>query len=95
MKTLEVVHVFNKKQLIVVADNAGRHTVLEVIDKHLPYKCSSIKAGLKGIEPGETIRIITQQSASPVLAKVVKTGLSAGEARAALGPGIQIHDWEP
>ena len=94
IQQLEITHVLSRKRQIVVVDNAGRHSVLEVRGRVMPYKGSSVKVDLDGIEQGETVRIFIQQQAGPVPAKLIVAGLTKKDLAAFLGPGIQIHEWE-
>ncbi|TNE75505.1 MAG: hypothetical protein EP334_10155 [Gammaproteobacteria bacterium] len=90
---LEVIQTNTRKQLIVVADSQGNHTVLEMIDNHIPYKGSAVIVDTSLITDGATLNIMTQQIGRPATATVIKTGLSQRQALAMLGQGITIHQW--
>lgn len=91
---LEVVQINPRKRLIIAADRAGQHCVLEILDNHIPSKGSTIKLDSDDLITGAHLNIHTQQIGRPVAAKVTTTGLSRAKAMAILGQGITIHKWQ-
>lgn len=95
VRQLEVVLTLASKRLVVIDCADGTYTVLEVVDRLLPYRGSSVKVEAGDLVEGNHIRIHTQQTATPTAATVVKVGLSFHQAYAAMGQGLKIHDCEP